>query len=88
MSIGKGKKQEIEPKTDADFFDMFHRKWIFMTQNVLLISLFFVLSFAGIGYVIDLIFDTKPVFMFAFIVTSFPVSQFVIVKKLKKDIYR
>lgn len=49
------------------------------TTNIVVIGVF-----SLIGYLLDIEFETKPIFLFIFIVLSFPASIMLIVRQAKK----
>jgi len=49
-----------------------------LSVNIVVVGLFGI-----IGYYLDMYFDTKPIFLFALIVISFPVSIIFIIKKAR-----
>lgn len=54
-----------------------------ITIRVLLITVLVVALFAGLGYMIDTWFDTKPLGMIAGLLIGFPTTQFIIYKKFR-----
>lgn len=81
------KKVVKKPETDEDYFDYFQQKRWAMTRMIVLISLVSVIGFGGIGYALDMVFDTKPALLIVAILISFPITQIAIHKIVKKKIH-
>ncbi len=64
-------------------FDEMKEKRIKMTISIFLITLVTIATFGGAGYLIDLYFDTQPIFLFVLVIVSFPVTQLLLYKRAK-----
>lgn len=81
------KKARKKPQTDKEYFEYFQQKRFTMTKTIVVISLLSMVCFGSLGYLIDMMFDTRPVGLIVLIVMSFPVTQIVIRKRLKNIIH-
>ncbi len=59
------------------------RNHLQITLRVLFITVLIVALFAGLGYLVDVNFGTKPLGMIAGLLIGFPTTQFVIYKKFR-----
>ncbi len=69
--------------------DVMYQKRIQMTISIAVITLGGISLFAGIGYLLDSYFNTKPILLFVFIILSFPLTQLLLYKRaqqLMKDV--
>ena len=64
--------------------DVMLGKRIQMTISIVVITMGGILLFGGAGYLLDQYFDTKPIFLFALIIVSFPVTQIVLYKRVRQ----
>lgn len=81
------KRSPKKPETDAEYFEYFQRKRIDMTKTIVIVSLISITCFGSLGYLLDLLMDTRPALLITMIAVSFPVTQIVIRKKLKNKIH-
>ena len=66
-----------------DVFGEMYQKRIKMTVSIVFITLATIGVFGGIGYLLDLYFETHPVLLFVFIILSFPFTQLLLYKRAK-----
>jgi len=69
---------------DGKYFDMFREKRIKASKNIILITLMGIGLFLAVGMSFDYFVGTKPFGTLALLILSFPVTQFVIFRVLKK----
>jgi len=62
-------------------FEEMQNKRIKMTLSIFIITVVTIAVFGAGGYLIDLYFDTKPIFLFALVIISFPVTQLLLYKR-------
>ena len=63
--------------------DIMLKKRIQMTISIVVITLVGIGLFGGAGYLLDSYLDTKPIFLIALIIISFPVTQLILFKRAK-----
>jgi len=68
-------------KYSIDNFNDLSKKIFYQTLKINLLFIFF---FGLIGYIIDLVFNTRPIFIFILIILSMPASIYVLFRKIKK----
>jgi len=72
-----------KPKVNDNCQNFFENR-IKMFLRVTLISLVVCGLMIGLGYVLDLYFESKPKFLIAGLVLAFPLTQFAVYKYVKK----
>jgi len=70
----------MKQKITIENFPKFRIKFFF---QVSLITLFNTLVFTGLGFFLDNIFQTKPLFLIIFVLASFPLTQYILYKYIK-----
>lgn len=65
------------------FRTIFLEKHLHMSVKIATVTITCMAIFGGFGYLLDTIFDTKPVLLIAGLGIGFPVTQIVLIKILK-----
>ncbi len=75
------------PETQiVDPIEKFRKQKVYAVKMIAFMTLSVILIAVAIGFGLDYLFNTKPWLLIASVVLSFPVTQFVVLKKVKKDI--
>lgn len=59
-------------------------KRIQMTISIVVITMGGIALFGGAGYLLDQYLGTEPIFLFVFIIVSFPLTQLALYKRVKQ----
>ncbi len=59
-------------------------KRIQMTISIVVITMGGIALFGGVGYLLDQYLGTEPIFLFVFIIVSFPLTQLALYKRVKQ----
>jgi len=78
------REQATKKKLDAAQMERFKKKRIKATAYIFAVTTGTIITAGLLGFVFDLINGTKPIGMVAFVLISFPINQFFLVKILKK----
>lgn len=71
---------------DAKYFDMFQEKRIRASKNIFFITFGMIALFVGTGLFVDSFFGTKPIGIFVALLVSFPVTQIVLIRRLRETL--
>ena len=74
-------KRNDNSKFTIENFPKFRLKFFF---QVSLITLSITISMAFLGFLLDSYLKTKPLFLILFLVVSFPITQYLLYKYVKK----
>lgn len=72
--------QKIDP------IEKFKKQKISAVISIAYITLIVIGIFTALGFGLDYLFNTKPWLLIACLVVSFPITQVVVIKKIRRDI--
>lgn len=72
------------PKVDP--IENFRKQKIHAVKTIAFLNLAVIGVFVLLGFGLDALFNTKPWLLIVCVVVSFPITQFVVIKKVRKDI--
>jgi F0F1-type ATP synthase assembly protein I len=75
-----------DTQTKVDPIENFRKKKIQAVKTIAFLNLAVIAVFVVIGFGLDYLFGTKPWLLIVSVVVSFPVTQFVVIKKIRKNI--